>query len=195
MIRWERLTDTLGTTAKGEYLPIWVQQFPDVSLDAQYAAGGPIERLSPADLPEGARIVDARYGAQSAELGIETPVAFRARYLAFYYPGWRATVDGAPVAVAPEAGSGLLTFEVPAGEHTVEVWFGETPIRWGGDGLSVSERGRCLWSSRSQKTFGVFLSSAAPTRQENPKGLPGVGRRSPGSPPGLRWQPSSRSSP
>ena len=137
MIRWERLTDTLGTTAKGEYLPIWVQQFPDVSLDAQYSAEGPVARLSPADLPEGARIVDARYGAQSAELGIETPVAFRARYLAFYYPGWHVRVDGAPVAAAPEAGSGLLTFEVPAGEHTVEVRFGETPIRWGGDGLSV----------------------------------------------------------
>ena len=30
IIRWERLTDTLGTTAKGEYLPIWVERFPDV---------------------------------------------------------------------------------------------------------------------------------------------------------------------
>ena len=41
MIAWERATDTLGTTAKGEYLPIWVDRMPDAegpALDAAYAA-------------------------------------------------------------------------------------------------------------------------------------------------------------
>ena len=40
MIEWERATDTLGTTAKGEYLPIWVHRMPqDPALDAASAAG------------------------------------------------------------------------------------------------------------------------------------------------------------
>ncbi len=177
MIRWERLTDTLGTTAKGEYLPVWVQQFPDVSLDEAYAAGEPIMRLRAADLPEGARITDAQYGAQDAAIRLDTPVAFRARYLAFYYPGWHVTVDGAPVTVAPEAGSGLLTFEVPAGEHTIEVWFGETPVRWGGDGLSVLSVGalvvllgrplafgsqRSAYSTRKPQRSGPEAAGASP---------------------------------
>jgi len=137
IIRWERLTDTLGTTAKGEYLPIWVERFPDVTLDDQYAAGGEIVRLRPEDLPAGATISRAAYGALRAEIALETPEAFTARYLAFYYPGWRATVDDVPVLVAPEAETGLVTFDVPAGAHVIRVAFGETPLRWAGDSVAV----------------------------------------------------------
>ena len=137
IIRWERLTDTLGTTAKGEYLPIWVERFPDVTLDDQYAAGGEIVRLSPGDLPAGATISRATYGALRAEIALETPEAFTARYLAFYYPGWRVTVDDVPVLVVPETETGLVTFDVPAGAHVIRVAFGETPLRWAGDGVAV----------------------------------------------------------
>ncbi|MCJ7738764.1 MAG: hypothetical protein MUQ10_15870, partial [Anaerolineae bacterium] len=137
IIRWERLTDTLGTTAKGEYLPIWVERFPDVTLDDQYAAGEEIVRLRLEDLPVGATISRATYGALRAEIALETPEAFTARYLAFYYPGWRVRVDGAVVPVMPEAETGLLTFDVPAGAHVIEVAFAETPLRWAGDGVSV----------------------------------------------------------
>jgi len=137
IIRWERLTDTLGTTAKGEYLPIWVERFPDVTLDDQYAAGGEIVRLRPEDLPAGGTISRATYGALRAEIALETPEPFTARYLAFYYPGWRVTVDGVSVPVAPEAETGLVTFDVPAGAHVIEVAFGETPLRWAGDGVTL----------------------------------------------------------
>lgn len=133
MIAWERATDTLGTTAKGEYLPVWVERFPDVTLDEAYAAGGPIVRLPAGSLPEGAVVTSATYGALSATLEITSPEAFEARYLAFYYPGWRVEVDGASVPVAPAPEAGLLTFEVPAGSHRVEVRFSETPLRLGAD--------------------------------------------------------------
>ena len=137
IIRWERLTDTLGTTAKGEYLPIWVQRIPDVTLDDQYAVGDEIVRLRAEDLPAGATISHATYGALRAEIDLETPAAFTARYLAFYYPGWRVTVDGVQVPVTPEAETGLVTFDVPAGAHVIRVAFGETPLRWLGDSVSV----------------------------------------------------------
>jgi hypothetical protein len=39
----------------------------------------------------------------------------------FYYAGWRAMVDGAPVAVMPSTGDGLLRLTVPPGWHEVVV--------------------------------------------------------------------------
>ncbi len=140
MIAWERATDTLGMTAKGEYLPIWVQTMPSASenpLAASYAAGGPIARFDAAALPPGAAVTHADYGALRAVIELTTPAAFQARYLAFYYPGWQAKVDGAPVEVAPEQQTGLVTFPVPAGAQRIEVWFGETPLRWMADGVSA----------------------------------------------------------
>lgn len=138
MIAWERATDTLGTTAKGEYLPVWVETLPDATaMDAAYAAGAPIARLANASLPITARIIHANHSAQRAVIEMETPEAFQARYLAFYYPGWQARVDGAAVDVTPEPETGLVTFPVPSGTHTVEVWFGETPVRWLADGVSA----------------------------------------------------------
>jgi len=145
MLAWERATHTLGTTAKGEYLPIWVHRMPqDPEMDAAseaggaaYAAGRPIVRLSPESLPQGARVLRADYGPVDATIVLESPVPFRARYLAFYYPGWRVTVDGDPVPATPADPDGLLSFSVPAGTHTVRVRFGETPLRLAADAISV----------------------------------------------------------
>ena len=59
------------------------------------------------------------------------------------FPGWRATVDGARVAVqaateVPGSGvtPGWLTIAVPAGRHEVAVWFGATWPRLLGDGVT-----------------------------------------------------------
>ncbi len=140
MIAWERATDTLGMTAKGEYLPIWVKTMPPAGenpLDAAYAAGGSISRFDAAALPPGATVTHAEYSALRAVIELTTPAKFQARYLAFYYPGWQAKVDGAPVEVLPEPETGLVTFPVPAGAQRIEVWFGETSLRWMADGISV----------------------------------------------------------
>jgi hypothetical protein len=138
MIAFERATDTLGTTAKGEYLPIWVHRMPeDPVLNDVYAAGESIVRLRPESLPEGARVIHAEYGPVDATVELESPLPFTARYLAFYYPGWRATVDGLPVPIAPTDPDGLISFDVPAGRHTVRVHFTETPLRLTADILSL----------------------------------------------------------
>ena len=138
MIAWERDTYTLGTTAKGEYLPIWVHRVPeDPELDAAYASGGPIVRLPPEGLPYGTRVLRADYGPVDATIVLESPAPFRARYLAFYYPGWRVTVDGEAVPVAPTDPDGLIAFDVPAGRHTLCVRFAETPLRLTADVISI----------------------------------------------------------
>ena len=138
MIAWERATYTLGTTAKGEYLPIWVHRMPDnPELEAAYASGGPIVRLLPESLPHGARVLRAEYGPADATVVLENAAPFRARYLAFYYPGWRVTIDGEAVPIAPTDPDGLIAFDVPAGRHTVRVRFAETPVRLTADVISI----------------------------------------------------------
>ena len=131
MLAWERATDTIGTTASGELLPVWVTALPswDNPLAGAYARGEEPARLDPASLPPQARVVAAEYRPLRARLVVVTPIPFQARWLAFYYPGWQVRVDGAPVAVAPEAGAGVITFAIPAGEHEVEIYFGQTPLR------------------------------------------------------------------
>jgi hypothetical protein len=48
---------------------------------------------------------------------------------AFWMPGWRATVDGEPVAVAPVGEIGMAGVPIPAGQHTVQIEHGPTPLR------------------------------------------------------------------
>jgi len=138
MIAWERATDTLGTTAKGEYLPVWVHRFPESPLlQEAYKGGGPVRRLDPSALPEGARVLQADYGPLGAVIEIESPIPFRARYLAFYYPGWRVWIDGEPVGIAPTDAEGLIAFDVPIGRHMITLRFGETPLRRAADAVSL----------------------------------------------------------
>ncbi len=67
---------------------------------------------------------------------MESPQPFRLTVNRFYYPGWRAWVDGEPVEAVPESERGRLTFPVPAGKHHVAVRFGEMPLRLAADVLS-----------------------------------------------------------
>lgn len=113
---------------------------------------------------------------------VETPVwlssrrALRVRSTAggtvavrtFMFPGWVATLDGAPLALKPHQPWAALSFDVPAGDHTVELRFGSTPSRrWGWAMAPVGIAG-AVWLSR-----GGSLGRARP-RPSGPRG--GSGR-------------------
>lgn len=55
------------------------------------------------------------YNTSSAKDGV-------AVFSDIYYPGWRATIDGQPADIA-RADYVLRAMNIPAGEHTVEMWF------------------------------------------------------------------------
>ncbi len=149
---YERATGHIGVDPLGAYLPRTVIERPSGSpLEAQYAAGKPIERFDATALPDGARLLDARYGPNRADLVISTPAAFTATYLAFDFPGWSVRVDERPVEIRPSDPTGLITFEVPAGEHRIHVEFGDSPPRAFADGLSLIALAGAIASS-------VFLS-------------------------------------
>jgi hypothetical protein len=120
----------VGADPTGSYFPNWVKQKPRGSpLEAQYAANGPVTRFDESAIPEDASVVEADYGPNRARVIVETPGPFRARYLAFYFPGWRVSIDGQSVTIIPTNPEGLISFDVPAGRHTIAVRFSETPLR------------------------------------------------------------------
>ena len=124
MVAWEQLSQTVGTTAKNELLPIWVERLPDPPAVPAWQ-----DRLPADTLPATARLLTAVYGPVRSKLTLETTEPFTAVFHTLYFPGWRVQVNGTAVPVAPQPETGLLTFPVPAGQHTIEVVFGETPLR------------------------------------------------------------------
>jgi len=138
MMAYEHASGTIGTTSFGEYLPVWVRQPPhDSPLEPLYRSDAPLDRLDRSYLPDGAQVKSASFGANRADLTVISPEAAQLVFHIFYFPGWRATVNGQEVVPFPVSERGLLGIAVPAGESEVRLRFGETPIRLVADWLSV----------------------------------------------------------
>ena len=136
---YEHATGHIGVDPLGAYLPVTVVERPMGSvLEAQYAAGEPIRRFDRSTLPEDAQLASEIYRPSSASIELNSPIAFQAAYLTFAFPGWRAAIDGVPVPIVPSDPNGLITFEVPAGPHTIDVWFEDTPLRTLANGISLA---------------------------------------------------------
>lgn len=54
-----------------------------------------------------------------------------------YFPGWQAKDNGQKLEIAPSGDFGLITFTLSLGDHTVNLVFGNTPIRTVGNFISV----------------------------------------------------------
>jgi len=155
--RWGAST----TTGGGEFTPREVDiRRPDGSLGGAVR----IDRVAPPGawigglvmVPDGqSRVTSLQGDALRFRSVVETEgsgatIAFH--QLAF--PGWRATVDGLPVAVRPQGeveGSGVapgyLLVDVGPGRHEVAVWFGPTLPRLAGDTVSLLAILGLLWAT------------------------------------------------
>jgi hypothetical protein len=138
LIDFERHGGVLGTTSAAEFLSVWVQELPDTTaLQAQYQAGGPIQRLATESLPQGATIVSQAWRLIGGDVTVNSPRDWTATLLLFHFPGWRVWIDGNEVAVTPSFPHGLIRFPVPAGEVRIKVRLGPTPWRLVGMALSA----------------------------------------------------------
>ena len=128
----------LGTTSTGDFIPSTVRAHPPANADliASYDRGM-VDKFDHTSLPQGASASVVEHGPTHDRFTVTSPQAFVARVLTFDFPGWRATVDGQPVAITPSDPHGFITFPVPAGTHDVRVEFGSTLPRTIGAGISV----------------------------------------------------------
>ncbi|MGQ9585031.1 MAG: 6-pyruvoyl-tetrahydropterin synthase-related protein [Anaerolineae bacterium] len=117
-------------------MTVWVEEQPhDSPLVAQYLAGQPLQKVR---LVRGmGEAQTLRHGAASELALVRAEGAATVQFLTYYFPGWRAWVDGVEVPVRAEGPQGLITLEVPAGEHQVMLRFMDTPARQAGLALSA----------------------------------------------------------
>lgn len=133
LAQYEWFTGNIGTTVSAEYLPVQVQPRPYTSpwLErgvrdwAQVLAGEAQVQLAER------RATQQRWQIQAGAEGatVELPTLF--------WPGWRALVDGEEVDLAPAGNSGLITVQVPPGEHELRLYLGRTPLRAVAEGVSL----------------------------------------------------------
>ena len=143
----ERTLGIVGTTSIGEYLPTAVQQLPTNDALRQH-------RLQPNSLPPGAQLLAEVNEPLRFRVQVNSPINFRAIFSQFYFLGWQATVDGTAVTITPTVPAGLMSIDVPAGTHTLELAFRTTPLRGLAAGVSVISLLICitLWTRNVRKS-------------------------------------------
>jgi len=150
MQEFERASKTIGTTAKGEYLPLTVEYMP----------GEPAVELF-APLLETAVIHSANRTPKQFSASISASEPFTLTANAFDYPGWTAEINGEQVDITSSEGTGLITFPVPTGDHAITITFRETPLRLVANLVSLLSLGVLLLvaSSKWQVRKGAELQS------------------------------------
>ncbi len=143
-----------GTTFTDEYRPRWASDLAGHTdeLLADYADGYPVDRLNRAALPASASAELLDMGPQHNLWSVTSDEAFTLEVLTHYWSGWSASIDGQTVPITPSPNHGLITLQVPAGQHEVRVALGQTGPRLAGQVLSllalVSLLGAAWWRAR-----------------------------------------------
>jgi len=139
-----------------EYVPAWVT-VPATELILSPATPRVGETAGDSALDS---LIVQRHTPTRYDLHVSASAETALRLHTFYFPGWRAKVDGQPVETYPSSSLGLLTLPVPAGEHDVRVRFVNTLPRWIGMVLSfITSVGVAIWliTSRRGRVVAYFL--------------------------------------
>ena len=147
--------------------------FPDMRGSTAFAEKPPVDSpkraayLTGAVLPlagiiagEG-QVTAVRHGAGSEQVRVSAVTPVTLQFYTYWYPGWRATANGQPVAIRAGGPDALITLDLPPGEHDVRIRFGNTPLRTLAAVLSVL----------AGVTIAILLASPA-WRRRSPPNLP-----------------------
>ncbi|HUV71532.1 MAG TPA: 6-pyruvoyl-tetrahydropterin synthase-related protein [Clostridia bacterium] len=101
-----------------DYLPltIWTQERPTALPSAAMTINS-------------GRIDYQELTAVHYQASVESKTPAEVSFNQYYFPGWRATVDGKAATLKPGQPHGEIIIPVPAGEHRLEIWFGNTLLR------------------------------------------------------------------
>jgi hypothetical protein len=114
--------------ARGGALPLLLGEAVDPYRSALVEGVPPITGDPVGGIPESARVV--RYAPDALKITMSSSAPGMLIVSEVYAEGWRATVDGVPAPVLPTHHV-LRGLPVPAGEHTVELWYEPPWLRLG----------------------------------------------------------------
>lgn len=172
LAQYEWFTGNIGTTVSAEYLTPESSPRPWTSAwlntddrDLVIATTGQIT----------AQLVDRTAVAQTWRI-TAGPGGADALLPTMFWPGWRATIDGRSADLRAFPSSGLMTLNVPAGDHTVRLELGRTPVRLAAELVSAAAAIVTLalmigrhWTAagRSHKGVSPGMSSLAETNSHH----------------------------
>lgn len=143
MWREDQEAGQVGATWTAEFLPLTVQE-------QRWALGRapaqPVEQAlnaEPASSPPNVRMEGLGYDWY--ELSTRSETGQQLRLHQFHLPAWKARIDGQQVPTYPSGDLGLVTLDLPAGQHLVQLAFGPTRAWDIGGGLSVLSA--VLWAA------------------------------------------------
>lgn len=113
-----------GNSSIQEFRPRWA----DATLALQEQP--PTHSPAPAISVTRANALDLE---ATAHVTVTTPL----RFTDFYFPGWQVTLDGAPAATYPSTSLGVLTVDLPPGEHVIRKQWTHTPAQVVGTWISL----------------------------------------------------------
>ena len=111
---FERRTGKYALTTDDEFLPTWVKRVRFTLFDPVRAGG-----------TSGAPIAEMKLAAAGEshwQFEVATAEPTTMTLDVFYFPSWRATIDGRPAETRAISELGLLGIDVPAGTHRIEVF-------------------------------------------------------------------------
>ncbi len=164
--RWERLPaqptladvtavqqryQIIGLTAWGEYSDARVTEWP---AGPAVPEGSPLaDKLLTAVSPTDLTLLQSNPWTAVWQTNFSRPQTLT--FASHVFPGWQARLDGAALPLGSDE-NGRLQLTVPAGQHTLAVQFGRTPVRWLADFLSLAGllfSGYLLWKKPNHVFF------------------------------------------
>jgi hypothetical protein len=131
VIRWDHFS-----TADRVAMVAHTDEQPTTSpMEAQYLAGEPLEVA--AILGGTGTVQTLHHGGASDEVLVDADGPVTLQFYTYDFPGWQMAVDGSRTAHRHEPPYGLITVDVPAGEHHVSLRMGSTPPRKAGSAVSL----------------------------------------------------------
>lgn len=108
-----------------------------LKLDNYYLPTGLIKNLdllslAPASIVEGAGQVEIiQKHSSQIQVVVQLAENSRVQFHTIYFPGWELTIDGTKTAIITDTShlEGIITAEIPVGNHQVVLKFRETPLR------------------------------------------------------------------
>ena len=122
-----------GTTSTDDFLPATVDVIPEPtqSLLDSYRHP-PIDRVNRYTLSEDTTVITLDEVPWRNRFTVQTSNWILLRLYLFYFPGWKAYVDGQETPIEVAKPEGFVTVGVPAGQHEVLLSFEDTPPRTAG---------------------------------------------------------------
>ncbi len=120
-------------TAFDEFMPRWRTVIFDESEKARLGRDFDAQRRPLSETPAGVSVQDVRVTSSSWDLRLSLDGPQRLTLNLIYYPRWRAFLDGKPIGIRPQAKTGLVQVNLPAGSHRLTLRYevtGEERVAW-----------------------------------------------------------------